>query len=91
MVAEGIVVLFKDFGDNALVFDVEFWIEISSERDKQRIESDVRFKIDELARAGGSCQGFWRALALEVETTLKPALRKRSAARSNGGGAHPPP
>jgi small-conductance mechanosensitive channel len=51
MVAEGIVVLFKEFGDNALVFDVEFWIEIASERDKRKIESDVRFKIDELAQA----------------------------------------
>jgi small-conductance mechanosensitive channel len=53
LVAEGIVVFFKEFGDNALVFDVEFWIEISSERDKRRIESDVRFKVDELARAAG--------------------------------------
>jgi len=53
IVAEGIVVLFEEFGDNALVFDVEFWIEIGSERDKRKIESDVRFQIDKLAQTAG--------------------------------------
>ena len=44
------VVLFRDFGDNALIFEVRFWIEMRSVLDRLRIESDVRFRIDELCR-----------------------------------------
>ena len=42
------VVLFEDFGDNSLVFDVYFWIEATAERDLRIIRSDIRFRIDEL-------------------------------------------
>lgn len=44
------LVIFEDFGDNALVFDVYFWCEAGAERDLRMIRSDVRFRIDELCR-----------------------------------------
>ena len=43
-------VLFNDFGDNALIFDVFFWITVYKLIDRKLIESDVRFIIDELFR-----------------------------------------
>ena len=42
-----------EFHSRHWVFDVEFWIEIGSERDKRKIESDVRFQIDKLAQTAG--------------------------------------
>jgi len=42
------VVIFEDFGDNALIFDVYFWCEAKAERELRMIRSDVRFRIDEL-------------------------------------------
>lgn len=44
------VVVFEDFGDNALIFDVYFWAELSSQREQRQIRSEVRFRIDELFR-----------------------------------------
>ncbi len=42
------VVSFLDFGDNALLFDVAFNISSSSFPYRKRIESDIRFKLNEL-------------------------------------------
>ena len=44
------LVIFEDFGDNALIFDVYFWCEAHVERDLRMIRSDVRFRVDELCR-----------------------------------------
>jgi potassium efflux system protein len=46
-------VLFDDFGDNALVFDIYFWIEVVGVMGRKIIQSALRFKIDELFRAAG--------------------------------------
>ncbi|MFC1534555.1 mechanosensitive ion channel family protein [Thermodesulfobacteriota bacterium] len=43
-------VVFNDFGDNALIFEVYFWIVISSIIERRLIESSVRFRIDDLFR-----------------------------------------
>jgi small-conductance mechanosensitive channel len=45
-----VMVIFDDFGDSALIFDVYFWIEASGEKDLRVIRSDIRFRIDELFR-----------------------------------------
>lgn len=42
------VVSFEDFGDNALVFDVNFWIQSSVEGGLRVARSNVRFAIDKL-------------------------------------------
>jgi len=47
------VVVFEDFGDNALIFDVYFWCEAKAERELRMIRSDIRFRIDELCRENG--------------------------------------
>jgi len=44
------LVLFQDFGDNALVFEVFFWVEIRKPMDMRVVRSEVRFRIDELFR-----------------------------------------
>ena len=44
------IVVFEDFGDNALVFDVYFWCEATAERELRMVRSDIRFRIDALCR-----------------------------------------
>lgn len=41
------IVLFCDFGDNALAFEVHFWIHMQRMMDSARVESDVRVAIDD--------------------------------------------
>jgi len=43
-------VLFTDFGDSSLNFEVHFWISPRTALDRKQIESDLRFKIDTLFR-----------------------------------------
>nr|WP_136252504.1 mechanosensitive ion channel domain-containing protein [Ningiella ruwaisensis] len=42
------LVIFDDFGDNALMFEVYFWVNATVERDLRVIRSNVRFAIDKL-------------------------------------------
>lgn len=42
-------VLFMDFGDSALVFELRFWVDLSISSSVQ-VASDIRFRIDELFR-----------------------------------------
>ncbi len=41
-------VVFEDFGDNALIFDVTFWLEAAAERETRLIRSAIRFHIHDL-------------------------------------------
>ncbi len=43
-------VLFEDFGDNALVFELIVWLHSNAERGLRLVRSDLRYKIDELFR-----------------------------------------
>ena len=43
-------VWFTDFADNSLNFEVQFWVKVRSIADRSRIESDVRYRIDQLFR-----------------------------------------
>lgn len=63
-------VLFSEFGDNALIFNVYFWVEIRRIIERREIESSVRFKIDELFSQAGLVIAFpQRDIHLD---TLKP-------------------
>ena len=42
------LVVFEDFGDNALIFDAFFWSEALGERDLRAIRSDIRHRVTEL-------------------------------------------
>lgn len=44
------ILLFSDFGDSALIFEVHFWIRMRRLMDRRIIESDIRFRIDSLFR-----------------------------------------
>ena len=41
-------VIFEDFGDSSLVFEVYFWIEMSEGRSLRRTRSELRFQIAEI-------------------------------------------
>ena len=46
-------VWFVEFGDNSLNFELHFWVEVRNVTERKRIESDLRFKINELFREAG--------------------------------------
>ena len=78
-------VLFQDFGDNALGFEVFFWVVVNRPIDLRRIESDVRYKIDKLFREADISIAFpQRDLHLD---TLRP-LEVRMV-DSDGSGSPP--
>ncbi len=41
------VVIFEDFGDNSLVFDLYFYAQIKNVLELKKISSQIRFQIDE--------------------------------------------
>lgn len=47
------IVLFTGFGDNALDFEVHFWVRMRRLMDRKMIESDIRYRIDALFREAG--------------------------------------
>lgn len=51
-------VLFADFGDNALVFTLYFWTDISAPMDLRRTQSELRVRIAELFSASGVVVAF---------------------------------
>ena len=64
------VVLFTEFGDNALLFEIHFWIRMRVLMDRRKIESDIRFRIDSLFREAGITIAFpQRDIHID---TLKP-------------------
>lgn len=46
-------VRFSEFGDNALIFNLYFWVSMTSLSDRLNIESDIRFQIDDRFREVG--------------------------------------
>ncbi|MBZ0172737.1 MAG: mechanosensitive ion channel, partial [Phycisphaerales bacterium] len=47
------IVLFKEFGDNSLSFEVHFWIVMRTMMDRRIVESDIRHRIDGLFHDAG--------------------------------------
>ena len=65
-------VLFNDFGDNALIFDVYFWLSMIRIMQRRIIESDIRFRIDELFREAGIVIAFpQRDVHLDTQRPLE--------------------
>jgi len=63
-------VRFTEFGDNALIFDLYFWVSMVNLYERKRISSEIRFHIDELFREAGIVIAFpQRDVHLD---TLKP-------------------
>ncbi len=72
------IVFFEDFGDNALIFDIFFWVLADSEKNIRKIRSDIRFRIDELFAAAGIVIAFPQR-DVHLDGTLK-LLDSRSPA-----------
>ncbi|HEY4234464.1 MAG TPA: mechanosensitive ion channel domain-containing protein [Lacipirellulaceae bacterium] len=47
------VILFAEFGDNALQMELHFWVAVHTLTERQAIESDIRFNIEHLFREAG--------------------------------------
>ncbi len=83
-------VFFNDFGDNALIFTVYFWITVQLINDKKRIESDMRFIIDEMFREAGLVIAFpQRDVHLDTSSPLRLEIMDASGRQEDG--AHEAP
>ncbi len=51
-------VIFGDFGDNALLFEAYFWQRSRFILDRRAVESEVRFRLDEVFREAGIVVAF---------------------------------
>jgi potassium-dependent mechanosensitive channel len=47
------LVVFADFGDNALIFDAYFWLTMGPATDARVVRSDIRHRIDKLFKEAG--------------------------------------
>jgi small-conductance mechanosensitive channel len=66
------VVIFEDFGDNALIFEVFFWCQGGGERELRVIRSDVRFRIEQYLGANDIVIAFpQRDVHLYAKTPLE--------------------
>ncbi len=52
------IVLFQNFGDNALEFEVHFWVRMRTMMDRRQIESAVRYQIVQLFAESGITVAF---------------------------------
>ncbi|MGM0444746.1 MAG: mechanosensitive ion channel family protein [Fibrobacterota bacterium] len=46
-------VIFADFGDSSLLFSCFFWVQVRTPMDRRRIESQIRFAVDDHFRDAG--------------------------------------
>jgi small-conductance mechanosensitive channel len=71
------VVVFEDFGDNSLVFDLFFWCEMTPGTELRLIRSDIRFMIEELFRENGIVVAFpQRDVHLDVSGPIEVRMDK---------------
>ncbi len=77
------IVLFGDFGDNALMFEVHFWIYVRTMMQARKIESELRHVIDRMMREANITIAFpQRDVHLD---TLKPIeVNLRQVAEQQG-------
>lgn len=67
-------VLFEDFGDSALIFDLNVWVYATAERSLRKIRSDLRYKIDDLFHENDIVIAFpQRDIHIDGEVFIKKA------------------
>ncbi len=85
------VVLFTEFGDNALHFRAYFWLQMREMMDRRRVESDVRYRIDHLFRDAGIVIAFpQRDVHLDTTAPLDVRLVERPEPQLRPGRSRPP-
>jgi small-conductance mechanosensitive channel len=71
------VVIFNDFGDNALAFVAYFWMEANMEGQIRQVSSEIRYRIDELFAENNIIIAFpQRDIHLDGELTIKRGVNK---------------
>jgi small-conductance mechanosensitive channel len=80
-------VIFKDFGADALTFELRFWVNLRA-TNKGEVESDLRFRIDELMADRGIVLAFpQRDVHLNVLRPIEVRLRDNPLTRNVGEGS----
>ena len=85
------LVLFNDFGDNALQFTLFFWCQITRPMDLRMIESELRFSIDRAFQAAGIVIAFpQRDVHIDFNGSIPVEWKENKSERekrvSGGGG-----
>ena len=76
------IILFKDFADSSLNFEVHFWIRMRTQMQRQRIESDVRHAIDESFEEAGITIAFpQQDVHLNATAPIEVRLQRAEAER----------
>ena len=76
------IVLFADFGADALQFELHFWVHMQRLMEGKKAESDVRRKIDEVLRAHDICVAFpQRDIHLDVKDPIQVSLAEFQSPR----------
>ena len=71
------IVLFNEFGDNALMFEVHFWIYVRTMMQAQKIESELRHVIDRMMREANITIAFpQRDVHLDTLKPIEVSLRQ---------------
>jgi small-conductance mechanosensitive channel len=85
------IITFKDFGDNALIFKIYFWIRIGNKRMQKTItESNVRFLIERHLREAGIVVAFpQRDVHLDASKPLEMRIIDSEDDQIEGGDAQP--
>lgn len=77
------MIWFTDFGDNALVFQVNFWIKARTQAQVRNVETSVRLNIDRLFRENGIVIAFPQR-DLHIQTPRPIELRLTGNDESGG-------
>lgn len=79
------LILFKEFGDNALLFEVHFWVHMRTVIQGERIASEVRHAIDDLfSRANITIAYPQRDVHLDTLKPIEVNLRQAPADQMDG-------
>jgi len=86
------IVLFADFGDNALVFEAHFWVRMRRIMERRIIESDIRSRIDSLFREAGIVVAFpQRDVHLDARNPIPVQVLHGGKIGDSGKTNEPPP
>jgi small-conductance mechanosensitive channel len=78
-------VWFRDFGPDAYHFELHVWIQVKTLGERLRIESDLRYRIDQLFREGGIVIAFpQRDVHLNVTHPLDVRVQASDTSSSSG-------
>ncbi|MGE3180197.1 MAG: mechanosensitive ion channel domain-containing protein [Phycisphaerae bacterium] len=81
------IILFSEFGDNSLNFEVHFWVKMRRFMDRRIIESDIRFRVDSLFREAGITIAFpQRDIHLDTLSPLQVQVLPPGRAAADGHG-----